>query len=171
MRRIVTGQTEQGRSVIVADEEVVHVPYERQNGSTADVWGSDDIVPLPSDGSRPQYETSFPPPRGFRTKVVTFGPELPIETRIAASRNHATDTANHPYAHFEVDGSGMHSTQTIDIAVVLEGQIVLEVDDGAETTLQSGDMVVQNGTRHAWHNRTHEPCKILFVMNGAGEIA
>ena len=31
---------------------------------------------------------------------------------------------------------GMHATDTIDFEVVLEGTVVLELDDGAEVTLQ-----------------------------------
>ena len=47
---------------------------------------------------------------------------------------------------------GMHTTDTIDFEVVLEGTITLELDDGAEVTLRPGDTVVQNGTRHRWKN-------------------
>ena len=51
------------------------------------------------------------------------------------------------------DDAGMHRSATIDYDVVLEGTIGLELDDGVEVTLQPGDVVVQNGTRHRWHNR------------------
>ena len=52
---------------------------------------------------------------------------------------------------------GMHATDTIDFEVVLEGTIVLELDDGAEVTLHAGDTVVQNGTRHRWKNPGDHP--------------
>ena len=50
--------------------------------------------------------------------------------------------------YFEPDNPGMHTTPTIDFEVVLDGEVWLELDDGAEVLLRPGDTVVQNGTRH-----------------------
>jgi len=68
---------------------------------------------------------------------------------------------------FEMENPGMHTTDSIDYDVVLEGEIVLELDDGKEVTLRPHDVVVQNGTRHAWRNRSDKPAKMLFVLVGA----
>jgi mannose-6-phosphate isomerase-like protein (cupin superfamily) len=65
------------------------------------------------------------------------------------------------------DDAGMHRTATIDYDFVLEGTIGLELDDGAEVTLRAGDVVVQNGTRHRWHNRGDGPARLLAVVVGA----
>jgi quercetin dioxygenase-like cupin family protein len=65
------------------------------------------------------------------------------------------------------DDPGMHRTATHDYAVVLEGTIGLELDDGAEVTLGPGDVVVQNGTRHRWHNRGNTIARVLAVTVGA----
>ena len=62
---------------------------------------------------------------------------------------------------------GMHTTATIDFEVVLAGNPVLELDDGAEVTLAPGDTVVQNGTRHRWHNRGTEPATMAVFIVGA----
>ena len=48
----------------------------------------------------------------------------------------------------------------------LEG-VVMELDDGAEVVLKAGDCVIQNGTRHAWHNRSSDNCVIAFSLVGA----
>ena len=40
----------------------------------------------------------------------------------------------------------MHTTDTIDFEVVLDGEVWLELDDGVEVHLRAGDTVVQNGT-------------------------
>jgi hypothetical protein len=45
--------------------------------------------------------------------------------------------------------------------VVLSGEVILELDDGAETVLRSGGTVVQNGTRHRWGNRGGEDVTVL----------
>jgi quercetin dioxygenase-like cupin family protein len=63
--------------------------------------------------------------------------------------------------------SPMHRTQTLDFGVVLEGSIQLELDDGAITSVNAGDVVVQRGTIHAWENVTDRPCRVLFVLVAA----
>ena len=53
---------------------------------------------------------------------------------------------------FEADGPGMHTTRTIDYAIILSGEIYLKPDDG-EMLLERGDITVQPATRHGWYNR------------------
>jgi mannose-6-phosphate isomerase-like protein (cupin superfamily) len=71
--------------------------------------------------------------------------------------------------HFEKEDPGMHRTNTVDYAIVYEGEIWLELDDGETVHLKSGDVVVQNGTRHAWRNKGMKPVTMLFFLNGAKE--
>ena len=44
------------------------------------------------------------------------------------------------------DAPGMHTTDTVDFMVVLQGEVVLGMGGGSETTVRAGDYVVQ--TRH-----------------------
>ena len=67
----------------------------------------------------------------------------------------------------EPDHPGMHTTDTVDLDIVLSGEVWLELDDGAEVHLQAGDCVIQNGTRHVWHNRTEEPARMFAALIGA----
>jgi mannose-6-phosphate isomerase-like protein (cupin superfamily) len=62
---------------------------------------------------------------------------------------------------------GMHRTPSIDYDIVLTGTVGLELDDGTEVTLGPGDVVVQNGTRHRWHNRGDVTARVASVMIGA----
>ena len=57
----------------------------------------------------------------------------------------------------------MHRTETIDYGIVLEGELVLIMDEG-ETTVRAGDIVVQRGTNHGWANRSSENCRIAFIL-------
>ena len=61
----------------------------------------------------------------------------------------------------------MHTSDTIDFEYVLTGEVWLELDDGQEVHLRAGDTVVQNGTRHAWRNKSSEPCCVVFFLIGA----
>jgi quercetin dioxygenase-like cupin family protein len=57
----------------------------------------------------------------------------------------------------------MHRTETLDYAIVIAGEIVMELDDSS-VTLQAGDVVIQRGTNHAWVNRGSEPAYVAFVL-------
>jgi len=63
----------------------------------------------------------------------------------------------------------MHRTETVDYAVVLEGEITLILDEG-EVELEAGDVVIQRGTSHAWSNRSGKNVKMLYVLMD-GEFA
>jgi uncharacterized cupin superfamily protein len=46
---------------------------------------------------------------------------------------------------------------------VLEGEIDMLMDD-TEVHVKAGDVLVQQGTNHAWVNRGKEPCRIAFIL-------
>jgi quercetin dioxygenase-like cupin family protein len=52
--------------------------------------------------------------------------------------------------------------------VVLEGEVTLELDEGELVNLRQGDYLVQNGTRHAWHNFTNQLAHIAVIVLGTG---
>jgi quercetin dioxygenase-like cupin family protein len=66
-----------------------------------------------------------------------------------------------------VRAPGMHTTETIDFEMVFQGEIWLELDDGATMHLRPGDTVVQNGTRHAWRNNGTEIARFAVFICGA----
>lgn len=66
--------------------------------------------------------------------------------------------------------SPMHRTQSLDYAVVLTGEIVISLADGAEKTVKAGEFIVQQGAEHAWINRSDQPCRMVFVMVGSEKI-
>ena len=65
------------------------------------------------------------------------------------------------------DHAGMHTTETVDLDLVVSGEVWLELDDGKEVHLRAGDCVIQNGTRHAWHNHSSEPTFLFAALLGA----
>jgi quercetin dioxygenase-like cupin family protein len=58
----------------------------------------------------------------------------------------------------------MHRTESVDVGIVLEGETWLVLDDGSETRMTAGDVVVQRGTNHSWENRSEEVVRMAFVM-------
>ena len=67
---------------------------------------------------------------------------------------------------FEPDSPGMHRTDTLDYAIVMSGEISLELDGGVQKHFVAGDIVVQQGTRHAWRNRSATAATVAFCMLG-----
>lgn len=57
----------------------------------------------------------------------------------------------------------MHQTNSVDYAVIMSGEIDMLLDD-SEVHLRAGDVVVQQGTNHAWVNRGDQPCKVAFIL-------
>ncbi len=59
-----------------------------------------------------------------------------------------------------------HRTDTIDYAVVMSGEIEMNLDGGS-VHLRQGDVLVQRGTIHNWVNNGTEPCVIAFILIAA----
>ena len=62
-----------------------------------------------------------------------------------------------------------HRTDSIDYAVVMSGEVDMELD-GTSVHLKAGDVLVQRGTIHNWINRGTEPCVIAFVLIAAKPV-
>ena len=166
IRRVVTGHDLQGRAVVVMDGPagaVLHRPS-RPGVALTDLWATSD-PPSARPGGDPvdRPVVLHPPTRGTVFRIVQFDPEDP--GALAGEDGAAAFTAmgaagavvagaRHPY---------MHRTDTVDYAVVLQGSITMLLDD-EDVGLSAGDVVVQNGTNHAWANRGHAPCLGGFVL-------
>jgi mannose-6-phosphate isomerase-like protein (cupin superfamily) len=168
---VVTGQNESGKSVIVRNAPVKPVTLALLPGYEFHrVWGSDSIPELPSDGTAPPQPRYFPPKGGFRFALFTIPPDTtasvdPID--IASALGEIQQKLPGMMEVLEPDHPGMHTTDTVDFDVIVSGEVHLELDDGAEVLLKAGDCVIQNGTRHAWHNRSSEKCAISVAIVGA----
>jgi quercetin dioxygenase-like cupin family protein len=68
---------------------------------------------------------------------------------------------------FEPDQPGMHTADSVDYGLCVEGEMWLELDDGHEVQLTPGTCVVRRGTRHVWHNRSDKPAFMMYVLIGA----
>ena len=69
-------------------------------------------------------------------------------------------------AHREIkpgEHPGMHRTQTVDYALMLQGELVAIMDE-EERVLRAGDVLIQRGTNHAWANRSGQPARIAFIL-------
>ena len=171
IRCVVTGQKEDGKSVIVADKQVEPITVSLLPGTEFHrLWGSNTQPTLPADGEPPDKIGYFPPPGGYRVGFFTLGPDsvsMPADLDIEAALLELDAKLPGLAEVMEPDHPGMHTTDTVDLDLVVSGEVWLELDDGEEVQLHVGDCVVQNGTRHAWHNRTSEPAVMFVALLGA----
>ena len=173
MRRVITGVVD-GKSVFLADGEPAnqHAYVGWPGHSTSVLWATATLPSLPiaaQDQPMPGVDV-IPAPGETRLMIVRFPPDTIFADPRFDGPGYTTEAAIHLPGlidAFEPDGSGMHRTNTIDYDVVLDGEIWLELDDGNETLLRSGDIVVQGGARHAWRNRSERDVTMLFVLVGA----
>jgi mannose-6-phosphate isomerase-like protein (cupin superfamily) len=168
---VVTGRNKTGKSVIVSNGRVEPVTVALLPGyQFYRLWGSDSSPALPSDGTPTSQSGWFPSKNGFRFGYFTLPPAMstkvePIAT--PAALEEVRQKLPGILDALEPDHPGMHTTDSVDFDVVVFGEVVMELDDGAEVVLKAGDCVVQNGTRHAWHNRSSDKCVIAFSLVGA----
>ena len=176
VRRVVTGHDASGKSVFASDEAVEpDRPLLMPSAEFYQLWGGDATPQFPDDGSMPDWHSYFPPIGGFRFGLFTVPPHTVAGDQDPSSVEDAiADTeAKLPglLRYMDPSDPGMHATDTIDFEVVLEGTVVLELDDGAEVTLNPGDTVVQNGTRHRWKNPGDKPARFALFICGANHSA
>ena len=171
VRRVVTGHSPDGKSTFVSDEKVAPVTVAALPGAEFHLlWGGDAAPRFPDDGRRPAGREFFPPVGGFRFAFFTLPP-----AGQAADAGGDADAAAEELErklpglarHMEPDDPGMHTTATVDFEVVLSGEVVLELDGGEKRRMRAGDTVVQNGTRHRWHNEGGVPAVVAVFIAGA----
>jgi uncharacterized cupin superfamily protein len=171
-RRIVTGH-KGNKSVVLSDATLVTYAFQSITGyEQTYVWAThkaDEAGVALTDAQMPK--SALPSPGGSIVQIVTF----PTRSRRSENAAESIAIAQESQARlpglantFEHDGSGMHITPTIDYALLLDGELWLELDDGETVHLSAGDIVVQQGTRHGWRNKGKRPATIVFFMLGAG---
>jgi hypothetical protein len=176
INRIVTGYNGEGKADVVLDGAPPRTDvFQRIPGMVSRlVWATAETALVPVKNVDPTMSvTSIAPASGeTRFLVVTFPPDsvfaAPDFDPAAATEENLS--LNPGLAeHFEPDG--MHATDSVDYGIVLDGEIWLELDDGRQTCLRKHDVVVQNGTRHAWRNKSDRPATLAFVLIGASRMA
>ena len=167
IRRIVTGHDAQGRACIVEDATAtaIRTVPERPGYRAVNVWRTTQApAAINAQDTISSHEGILPPKNGGTIlRIIDFPPEPadPAERdrRIRATFGGIFQDATH-------DGRkhpGMHKTDTVDYAIVLEGEIWSVMDEG-ETLMRAGDVLIQRGTNHAWANRSQKTARIAFVL-------
>jgi mannose-6-phosphate isomerase-like protein (cupin superfamily) len=172
-RRVVT-ENVNGKSVVQSDGPIEAYEFRTVPGYEHTlIWVNPKTPDLSKEQRFDRYPDSVVPgPGGTSLHFVTFPPSAVFADSSfdgEAARSEALIRLRGLADHFEKEDPAMHKTNTVDYAVVYEGEIWLELDDAKTIHLKRGDVVVENGTRHAWRNKGTTPVTMLFILNGAKE--
>ena len=142
VRRVVTGHDANGKAMVTIDE--VSPAVSMRPGVSATVAWTSEGFPVDNNGDADEgkRKTGTTHDNGTVFRIIEFAPGN-------GGRNHRTDS--------------------IDYAVILSGEIDMDLD-GEEVHLKAGDVIVQRGTIHNWINRGTKPCVIAFVLIDAKPV-
>lgn len=145
VRRVVTGHDANGKAVVASDERISAVPRRiGANITGCEMWSTDR---MPVDNSE---QAGIAQLAGFVTRYNYVGTGQGVAFRITEwAPGHARFT---------------HRTETVDFAILLSGEIDMELDEGEVVHLKTGDVVIQRGTVHTWVNRGSVPAVTAFIL-------
>ncbi len=160
MKLVVTGHDSEGTSLFSHAGD----PPRSPSPGTYDLWSTKGPIsmPDPTDPNQPAEIGYFPVEGETCFKIVRV-PGKADQQADGFLGQMPEDLAK----HFDPDDPGMHTTDTIDYVVILGGSAELELDDGRKELVQTGDCVVQRGTRHAWRVTSDEPLILAATLIGA----
>jgi hypothetical protein len=112
-----------------------------------------------------EHQGVAPPPNGTVIRIIDIPPEAADADerkrqaaatfgKLFADADHHLEDKRHP---------GMHITESVDYAIILEGELTAILDQD-ETVMRTGDVLIQRGTNHAWANRSGKMARVLFVL-------
>lgn len=152
-RRIVTGHDALGNAVFLEDAICQNAFCMGGNPDfvSTELWRTE-ISPADNSGIYTDPSSDFtlsPAPQGNVFRILEIPPL---------------------HTHGSMSAPLAHRTLSLDYAVILKGETVAILENGVETVMREGDVLIQRGTIHAWDNRSDAPVVILFVLCGAKEI-
>lgn len=170
-KRVVTGHDAEGKAIVISNASPERsYPVGGPGGAMFfEVWSTRETpASIRRTPAEPEESglTLPPPKQGTRIRVIDFPPEgdrirnLTREEAAASFKSMGDEKASsaagapHPL---------MHRTQSLDYGIVLEGEMTLVLDRD-ETIIQTGDIVIQCGTNHAWSNRSGKICRMAFIL-------
>lgn len=145
VRRVVTGHDGNGKARVIIDSTATNTTTLRQGANAALVWTTEGLpISNEGDADESQRRVGTAVEEGTVFRVIDYAPGVTPR---------------------------MHRTESIDYAVVMSGEIWMELDDREEVLLRAGDVLVQRGTIHNWINRGDTTCRIAFVLIAAAPLA
>jgi uncharacterized cupin superfamily protein len=171
-RRVVVGLDDDGRSIILSDGPAPNSHRFLHGGAQADLWQTGGALgDVLQGGDVPPVSMELDPlGMGIAWKYIDFaapGARDGVDADAIRAEMAQIAPGMMTSGHHDPKDPGMHRTDTIDLDLVLDGELELELPGAGSVRLQAGDVVVQRGTWHKWTNRNDGPTRMLAIMIGA----
>lgn len=163
VRRIVTGHDDAGTAVVIADGSAPNVRVREASGIVSTLLWATDESPADIAGNADRADRTSgvaPPQHGSVFRIVDFPPlgkGARVEHAAVLKEMGLNEHASRARSPF------MHRTRSVDYAIVMSGEIDMLLDD-SEVHLKAGDVLIQQGTNHAWENHGTQVCRIAFIL-------
>ncbi len=152
VRRVITGHNESGEAVIAADEAVPGATLAEDAGRTTatffHLWATHEMPVDLSDSAMAGQRV------GSASTIIGSGSGSVLRIGVLEPGTR----------------SPMHRTESLDYGICLEGECDMELDSGETVTVRAGDVIVQRGTNHLWHNRSGAPCRFAWILLDAKPV-
>ncbi|MES2563417.1 MAG: cupin domain-containing protein [Pseudomonadota bacterium] len=177
IRRLVTGNDNAGKSKVVWDGPAPNT-HDGSMGSGrghTDFWvWNEPQISLSGETDDGNLTYDFPGPiNGGHWRVVQ-GPGVPLDYEQSKDTLYVAPHA--PQRHgvgprwdrggMSSHSGGMHKTETVDYAILIDGERSLMLDSG-EVKWSQGDIVIDVGAWHQWLGRTDAGSRVAFDMIAA----
>jgi hypothetical protein len=159
VRRIVTGTNAEGRSVIASDGTAPNVFWDPGRLPCHVLWATGEARAPGDEPAPPGHKFPFHSHGGSLLRVADFPPDSfhdQAEVKKFLDESGVIDGAKPRHFMF-------HKTESLDYAIVLEGEIWAMMDEG-EALMKAGDILIQRATNHSWSNRSDKVCRVAFVL-------
>jgi mannose-6-phosphate isomerase-like protein (cupin superfamily) len=166
IRRVVTTVDQDGKAVVLFDGANPHKVVRPNRSVTSRLVWVTDQTPADISGTTDRAATNIgiaPPHNGSVFRIIDIPPTPPEIETLEQDYLHKQIGDHAPRKGLPPRHPLMHRTLTIDYAIIMQGEIDMLLDD-SEVHLKAGDVLVQQGTNHAWVNRGTEPCRIAFIL-------
>jgi Cupin domain len=172
IRLVITGEDDAHNSYIASDGFIEgDTASLLRGGDFTRLWGSEAVPVVPGPNAWSSSSPLFPAPGGVNAFVSRIPPASAQGDLVAGADSDKQAELDRVMPglleRHDGSGSGFHQSDTVDIILVLSGEIELETTNGPPTLLSTGTVVVQMGTGHAWHNRTDDDVTLLCIVIGA----
>lgn len=152
VRRVVTGHDASGKAILVEDGFLDATGLAEDTGQAEaaffQLWATHEMpVPLTDEAMSRQRD-------GSMTTILGTGRGSVLRIGVIG-----------PGAR-----SPMHRTESLDYGICLEGECDMELDGGEVVTVRTGDVIIQRGTNHVWHNRSVLPCRFAWILLDAEPV-
>jgi mannose-6-phosphate isomerase-like protein (cupin superfamily) len=166
VRRVVTTVDQDGKAVVLFDGANPHKVVRPNRSVTSRLVWVTDQTPADISSTADRAATNIgiaPPHNGSVFRIIDIPPTPPEIETLEQDYLHKQIGDHAPEKGLPPRHPLMHRTLTIDYAIIMQGEIDMLLDD-SEVHLKAGDVLIQQGTNHAWVNRGTEPCRIAFIL-------